>query len=141
LPPTAGIGLGIDRLAMIMLNQNSIQDVLFFPQMRKKTKIYPFSKNSSIHPYHKDLKLNYQGIDISLDIGGVGKSDQDPWDLYLDVYIKEEISLHQKQSFDSDDFISFLNDKLTYTRNYIKEYLNVMTDSKAQYSFNLKLKI
>jgi len=34
MPPTAGIGVGIDRLAMIMLNQNSIQDVLFFPQMR-----------------------------------------------------------------------------------------------------------
>ena len=34
MPPTAGIGIGIDRLAMIMLNQNSIQDVLFFPQMK-----------------------------------------------------------------------------------------------------------
>ena len=34
MPPTAGIGIGIDRLAMIMLNQKSIQDVLFFPQMR-----------------------------------------------------------------------------------------------------------
>jgi len=34
MPPAAGIGIGIDRLAMIMTNQSSIQEVIFFPQMR-----------------------------------------------------------------------------------------------------------
>jgi len=38
MPPTAGVGIGMDRLAMIMTNSNSIQDVLFFPQMKPEAK-------------------------------------------------------------------------------------------------------
>ena len=41
MPPTAGLGVGIDRLVMLMTNQHTIQEVLFFPQMRpeKKAKV------------------------------------------------------------------------------------------------------
>ena len=38
MPPTSGMGIGIDRLTMFMTNQASIQDVLFFPQMKPEKK-------------------------------------------------------------------------------------------------------
>ncbi|MGB5497734.1 MAG: lysine--tRNA ligase, partial [Maribacter sp.] len=38
MPPTSGIGIGIDRLVMFMTNNSSIQEVLFFPQMRPEKK-------------------------------------------------------------------------------------------------------
>jgi lysyl-tRNA synthetase class 2 len=39
MPPTSGMGMGIDRLTMLLTNQSSIQDVLFFPQMKPEKKV------------------------------------------------------------------------------------------------------
>ena len=38
MPPCGGLGVGLDRLTMIMLNQTSIRDVILFPQMKPEAK-------------------------------------------------------------------------------------------------------
>lgn len=56
MPPTSGMGIGIDRLCMFLTNNSSIQEVLFFPQMRPEVKTVKLELTENEKAIHEALK-------------------------------------------------------------------------------------
>ncbi|MEH6407625.1 MAG: lysine--tRNA ligase [Leeuwenhoekiella sp.] len=70
MPPTAGIGIGIDRLVMLITNNSSIQEVLFFPQMKPEKK--PLDLNDAekavLAALKEPKKLELSALKAKLDL-------------------------------------------------------------------------
>ena len=88
MPPTSGMGIGMDRLAMLMTGQTTIQEVLFFPQMRPEKKVpkdnaaafaeigVPEEWVPVLHKAGYNLVNDLKGVNaqkIQMEIGGINK--------------------------------------------------------------------
>ena len=77
MPPTAGVGLGIDRLSMIMTNSNSIQDVLFFPQMKPERKVKVELNEDEKQVFELLKPQGKMGLDALKDAAGLSNKKWD----------------------------------------------------------------
>ena len=93
MPPTSGIGIGIDRLVMLFTNNVSIQEVLFFPQMKPEKKNIALSEEEkSVLKIIKNNSSNSKLIEIKTESGLSNKK----WDKTIKSLTKNKLVIVKK---------------------------------------------
>jgi len=87
MPPTSGMGIGMDRLIMFLTNNASIQEVIFFPQMKPEKKQLDLSDNESaiFNLLKENKKMNLQDLKTKVGLSNKG------WDKGLKGLTKLEL--------------------------------------------------